>query len=224
MDSAVLLKYALSAYDEVHTLTFDYNQRHSKELYCARDVLGTTPGIASSQFIDLSFYSSLAKSALTDKTIEVPKTKDIISHPQSVTYVPNRNMVMLSIAAGYAESVKAQDVLTAIVAIDNLSGYYDCTPEFVNNLNNVLALNRLNKIEIVSPLVSLTKKQIIEKGVELGVDFSQTWTCYKGDELSCGECPSCSGRLAGFVDAKLIDPLPYARDINWSKFNCKPIM
>jgi len=225
MDSMVLFAHALREYDVVYPLTFDYGQRHRKEIKIAAEYLReyTAPGLMHQRIVDMKFYSQLAQSALTDLSIDVPKTKDIIGHPQSVTYVPNRNMVMLSIAAGFAESVKAQDVLTAIVALDNLSGYYDCAPEFVGALNNTLALNRLNRIEIKSPLVNMTKAEIIKQGVEWEVDFSQTWTCYKGEEISCGECPSCSGRLAGFIDAKLIDPLPYAKDINWSKFGCKEI-
>jgi 7-cyano-7-deazaguanine synthase len=149
---------------------------------------------------------------------------------------------MLSIAASWAETSKATSVLTAIVAVDNISGYYDCTPEFITALNNTLALNRLHRIEIKSPLVSLSKAEIIKKGIELGADFSQTWTCYSPvninvdpdaiysaanpniySTISCGECPSCSARLKGFIDAGYIDPLPYAVNIDWQKYNCVSI-
>jgi 7-cyano-7-deazaguanine synthase len=146
--------------------------------------------------------------------------RDIIGHPQAVTYTPNRNMTMLSIACGYAESVKAQDVLTAVVALDNLSGYWDCTREFIDTFNSVLAFNRLNKIIVKSPLVELSKSDIIKQGFEMGCDFSRTWTCYEGRHVSCGVCPACTGRIKGFIDASRIDPLLYETNINWSKYGC----
>jgi len=228
MDSMVLLHWALKEYDHINILSFDYNQRHKKEIIYGRNYIEKISKITNKNIqhhtVDLSFFSNLAStSSLTNKNIEVPKMKDIIGHPQSVTYVPNRNMVMLSIAAGYAESVKAQDVLTAIVAIDNLSGYWDATPEFVDNFNNVIHLNRMNNITIKSPLVSKSKEEIIKEGVNLGADFSYSWTCYQGEERACGVCPSCAGRLAGFIKSGFIDPIPYNIPIDWEKYNCKEI-
>ncbi len=237
MDSMVMLKGALSEYDEVHTLSFNYNQRHKKELDVAKKYLDTQK-VTTSKIVDMSFFAELASCSLTNMSIDVPKTKDVIGHPQTVAYCPNRNMTMLSIATSYAESVGATNVLTAIVAVDNLSGYWDCTPEFITAINNTLALNRLHRIEIKSPLVSLSKAEIIKRGVELGADFSQTWTCYNpltapaiefGDSViiaspvSCGGCPACSARLKGFIDAKLVDPLPYAVNIDWAKYGCTKI-
>ena len=222
-DSAVLLHQALTQYDEVHTLTFNYNQRHKKEIEVAKRVLTSKPlvdKVISSKFVDMSFFASLASSSLTDRNIEVVKMKDVIGEPQPKNYVPNRNMTMLSIAASYAESIKVSDILTAIVALDNLSGYYDCTPEFVQNFNNVIALNRLHRIEVKSPLVTLSKAEIINLGFGLGVNFANTWTCYEGREISCSSCPSCAGRIKGFIDAGRIDPLPYEVAIPWEKYKC----
>jgi 7-cyano-7-deazaguanine synthase len=166
--------------------------------------------------IDLKFFASLVpSSAITSNDIDVPKMKDIIGEAQPVTYVPNRNMMLLSIACSYAEAVGATDVYYGAVAVDNLSGYWDCTPEFLEHINNCLALNRMNRIQIQAPLLYKTKKEIIEMGIELGVDFKNTWTCYEGKELSCGTCPSCAARIAGWKKAGRVDPLEYAANINW---------
>lgn len=229
MDSMVLLHQALQIYDNIYILSFDYNQRHRKEIVLAKEYIEhinspVTNKIKDYNVVNLGFYSELAStSSLTNKNIDVPKMKDIIGHPQSVTYVPNRNMVMLSIAVGYAESVKAEDVLTAVVALDNLSGYWDTTPEFVNNFNNTIHLNRLNNITIQSPLVNMNKEDIIKEGIKLNVDFSKSWTCYEGLDKACGVCPSCSGRLSGFIKAGYIDPIEYQIPIDWAKHNCKDI-
>jgi len=163
------------------------------------------------------------KSALTDNNIEVPKMKEVIGDPQNVAYVPNRNMIFLSLAVGMAESEGASDVLYGAAKADDTSGFWDCTADFRNYLNTILSLNRRNQIKIITPLIDKTKKEIIEYGIELGVDFSQTRTCYTEKEQSCGECPSCSARLAGFIQAKKIDPLSYSRQIDWQKFGCEII-
>ena len=218
MDSTVLLEQCIKDHDEVYVITFDYNQRHKKEVdvafkYCALKLPGGS--ILEHRIIDLSFFADIAKSAITDKNIDVPKMKDIIGEAQSVTYVPNRNMMMISIACSYAESVGATEVYYGAVAVDNLSGYWDCTREFIEGMNNTLSLNRMNRIEIKAPLLFKSKKEIIELGIELGAWLHQTWTCYKGEEISCGTCPSCAARIAGFKKAGIVDPLPYAINIDW---------
>jgi 7-cyano-7-deazaguanine synthase len=220
MDSTVLLEYCIKNHDEVYVLTFDYNQRHKKEIYVAEGYMYNHHSYHGSKVkehktVDLSFFAEIAKSAITDKNIEVPKMKNIIGEAQNTCYVPNRNMMMLSIACSYAESVEASDVYYGAVAVDNLSGYWDCTSEFVDGINDVLSLNRMNRITVRAPLLFKSKKEIIEMGVELGVDFTRTWTCYKGEEVSCGTCPSCAARIAGFKKAGLVDPLPYEVNINW---------
>ena len=219
-DSAVILHYCLKHHREVHALTFDYNQRHKVEIDKAVEYTKNKGVIHT--IIDLGFYSKLANtSALTNLDINVPKMKDVIGDPQNEAYCPNRNMVMLSIAAAYAESIGSTDVYYGAAAVDNLSGYFDCTDIFIESLNSVLALNRRNTIKIQAPLITLSKKEIIEMGIELGVQFEHTWTCYEGKKESCGTCPSCAARIRGFADAGYIDPLPYTREINWSKYNCK---
>jgi 7-cyano-7-deazaguanine synthase len=218
MDSTVLLEYCIKNHDEVYALTFDYSQRHKKEIIVAEGYMYNRHSYSSSKVkehkvIDLQFFAKLAKSAITDQSIEVPKMKDIIGEAQNTCYVPNRNMMMISIACSYAEAVGASEVYYGAVAVDNLSGFWDCTEEFVEGINNLLALNRMNRIEVKAPLLYKSKKEIIEMGIELGVDFTRTWTCYEGKELSCGVCPSCAARLAGFKKAGIVDPLPYESKI-----------
>lgn len=211
LDSTVLLEQCIKDHDEVYVLTFDYNQRHKKEIQVAKNYIENIPSIMEHKVVDLSFFSNLVtSSAITNKDIDVPKMKDIIGEAQSVAYVPNRNMMFLSIAASYAESVGASEIYYGAVAVDNLSGYWDCTEDFVVNINNLLSYNRMNRIEVKAPLLFKTKKEIVELGRELGVRFEHTWTCYEGKEISCGICPSCAARLAGFKKAGIIDPLPYA--------------
>jgi len=219
MDSTVLLEHCIKNHDEVYALTFDYNQRHKKEIIVAESYMYNNhcyhgSKVKEHKVIDLKFFRNLVPaSALTSDDIDVPKMKDIIGEAQPVTYVPNRNMMLLSIACSYAEAVGATDVYYGAVAVDNLSGYWDCTSEFLEHINNCLALNRMNRIQIQAPLLYKTKKEIIEMGVDLRVKFDQTWTCYEGRELSCGICPSCAARLAGFKKAEIVDPLPYAINI-----------
>jgi 7-cyano-7-deazaguanine synthase len=229
-DSTVILHHCLKIYEKIYCLTFDYKQRHSVEIIKASNYIKTLRtkedgSIADHRVIDLSFYGDLAStSALTNKKIDVPKMKDVIGDPQNKSYCPNRNMVLLSIAAAYAESVEARDVFYGATAVDDLSGYWDCTKPFLKLINDTLGLNRRNNIKINAPLIEMTKKEIIEYGVRLGVDFSNTYTCYNGEQKGCGVCPSCSARIKGFIDAKIIDPLEYKIEIDWKKYNCKPII
>jgi len=227
MDSTVLLESCIQDFDEVYALTFDYNQRHQMEVNNSRLYIQSLPEekrskVKEHQVVKLDFFTKLAAtSALTNPDIAVPEMKDIIGQPQPITYCPNRNMVLLSVAASYAEAIKATYIAAGMVELDNLSGYWDCTPEFVHGLNSVFALNRLNQIQILSPLVKLTKRDIILKGINLGVNFAKTRTCYTEQDISCGKCPSCSGRIRGWIETqKFIDPLPYAIEIDWNKYHC----
>lgn len=229
MDSTVVLHHGLSNYDQVFVLSIDYEQKNIRELSKAEDYI--TRLILDSETNKKIKYSRLPlplrflnfKSALTRDDIEVPKMKDVIGDPQNMSYVPNRNMIFLSLAIGMAESVGAEDVLYGAAKADDTSGFWDCTQEFRTGLNDILLLNRRNHIQIKTPLIDKTKKEIIEYGIKLGVDFSQTHTCYNGKEEACGECPSCSARLAGFIHAKIIDPVRYSRMIPWQNWNCKPL-
>jgi len=229
MDSTVVLHHCLKHYTEIYCLTFDYNQRHRKEIdkaleYTTSLGVGENCSILEHQIIDLKFLSQLSPvSALTNPNIDVPKMKDVIGEAQNKSHVPNRNMIMLSIASSYAESKNCSEVFYGAALVDDTSGHWDGTSQFRQSLNDCLAFNRLHKVQIHAPLVTKTKKEIIEYGLELGCRFDKTWTCYEGKELSCGQCPACSARIMGFIEAKVIDPLPYSKEIPWQNFICRSL-
>lgn len=224
LDSTVILQYCIKQYSEVYCITYNYNQRHKIEIDRALDYTSDI-GVGEGQIIkqhfvvDLGFYSELANSsALTNLDIEVPKMKDVVGEAQNTAHVPNRNSVMLNIAAGLAESINAREIFYGAAKVDNISGHWDGTKEFLEKINDTLALNRQTQIRVKAPLMELEKFQIITWGLNLGVDFSKTYTCYNGKELACGTCPACSSRIQGFIDAKLIDPVKYSVQIPWSTF------
>lgn len=227
MDSTVVLYHAIRNYDIITALLIDYGQRNATEIAVASNtivsLLDKEQKSIGFQKIEVPLKSIGFKSALTQTDIAVPKMKEVIGDPQNDAYVPNRNMIFLSLAVGMAESCNTDTVLYGAAKADDTSGFWDCTLGFRNRLNTILSLNRRNQIKIEAPLIEKTKKEIIEYGVELGVDFTKTRTCYTEHLQACGECPSCSARLAGFVQAKLIDPINYSRKIDWSKYNCVEI-
>lgn len=217
LDSTVALYSA--EYDvrstEVHAIAFDYGQRHLKELaeaswHCQKLEIPF-------KIINVGFFKDVATSALTDSTIDVPKTKDVLGDPQTAAYVPYRNLMMISICAAYCESNKLDTIYYGSAQIDSQAGYWDSSTEFYTALKSVLDLNRRDRVTVETPLINMSKKEIVEAGVSLGVDFSHTWTCYNGLEKACGECPSCSSRIKGFLDAGIKDPIEYLReDIPWN--------
>lgn len=222
-DSVVLLHKGGKEFDEIHAITYFYDQRHKKEIICARmqvDLLKQKyPNkVVTHKEINITFLKDLCPtSSLTNTAIDVAKIKDVCGHPQHQNYVPFRNMILLSIACSYAESLKADTVYHGAAQIDSAAGYWDGSIEFLNSINNVSALNRMNKIRIEAPLINLSKKEIILLGTELDVDFSRTWTCYSGEDLADGDCTACSARLQGFIEAGIKDPLQYSKVIPWDK-------
>ena len=223
MDSTVLLHYAAANFDDVYAISFDYGQRHKKELECAdyqinviregddeRDVCFNT-------IVNLPFFSLIKNSSLLNREIDVAKAKDVIGHPQHQNYVPFRNMMLLSIACSFAEQFKATTIYHGAAQIDSAAGFWDGSQEFLDVINKMTLLNRMNRIRIEAPLLDKSKKEIIELGIQLGVDFSHTWTCYEGLDLACGECTACSARLQGFIQAGIRDPLSYSKDIPWDR-------
>lgn len=226
MDSTVVLHHALENYEQVYVLAFDYQQKNIKELGIAEnyifDHLLQTKNREKIKYarMPLPLHLLQFNSALIRKDIEIPKMKDVIGDPQNMAYVPNRNMIFLSLAIGMAESHNCKDVLYGAAKADDTSGFWDCTQDFRQHLNTILSFNRRNHITIKTPLIDKTKKEIIEYGIQLGVNFSKTRTCYTDKEEACGECPSCAARLAGFVQLKKIDPLKYSRVIDWNKHGC----
>jgi 7-cyano-7-deazaguanine synthase len=211
IDSSTTLAIALQERDEVYALSFDYGQRHRIELEKAKLVLKQFAIKEHLQFqIDLR---QIGGSALTS-AIEVPKQRSI-DESIPVTYVPGRNLIFLSIAAAFGETRNAFDLYYGANVLD-YSGYPDCRPEFIESLEQTLNKGTKSgtedrKFRIHAPLLKLTKAQIIQKGISLGVDYTDTHSCYDPSESgeACGECDSCVIRLKGFSEAGLKDPAIY---------------
>lgn len=212
LDSATVLAMAADEGFDVYAVSFRYGQRHSVELDCAEE-LGRTAKQHKIVDIDLSSFGG---SALTDD-IDVPKheTVEDLTEEIPVTYVPARNTVFLSYALAWAEVLEADDIFIGVNALD-YSGYPDCRPEFIEayekmaNLATVAGVKG-HKLTIHTPLIDLTKAEIIHRGLELGVDYAKTTSCYDPapDGKACGHCDSCLLRQKGFADAGTTDPRPY---------------
>jgi 7-cyano-7-deazaguanine synthase len=205
VDSATLLAYVKQRLEVEYivALSFVYGQKHSKELDCAK-WQAEAAHVADHRTLDISFYGDLTRggSALTDGDIEVPDLKDVKpdDRMQPLTYVPNRNMVFLSLAAAFAEAQGITDVFYGAQAQDEY-GYWDCSQDFVKRMNDVLSLNRKGKVKVRAPLAGMSKTEVVKIGLELGVDYDHTWTCYRGGAEPCGTCPSCVERIRAFTDA-----------------------
>jgi 7-cyano-7-deazaguanine synthase len=214
LDSATSLACARAAGFQTCALSFDYGQRHRVELAAAARVASHL-GAAVHQTIAIDLRA-FGGSALTSD-IAVPKGRhtDEMSHGIPVTYVPARNTVFLSIALAWAETLGAADLFLGVNAVD-YSGYPDCRPAYIAafeamaNLATRAGVEGASRFKIHTPLIDLSKAQIIQLGTSLGVDYSLTHSCYDPfDGLACGQCDSCLLRLAGFAAAGLPDPLPY---------------
>ncbi len=210
LDSTTVLAIARDAGYECYTMSFDYGQRHRSELVKARQI-SEAAGVAAHKIfnIDLGVFSG---SALTDKDIDVPET---IVEGIPITYVPARNTVFLSLALAWSEVLGAADIFIGVNAVD-YSGYPDCRPEYVNAFEKMANLATKSAVEgcaitIHTPLISMTKAEILLKGVELGVDYKQTVSCYQADDegKACGRCDSCRLRRQGFLGAGLKDVTLY---------------
>lgn len=216
IDSATTLAIAKNEGYNTYAISFNYGQRHSFELEKAAKIAGLFKSEKHLVVnIDLRKFGG---SALTD-SIPVPKDRNEkdISHGIPSTYVPARNTIFLSLSLGWAEIIEAEDIFIGVNAID-YSGYPDCRPEYIEAFQQMASIatkagvERKSKIKIHTPLINMSKAEIIKKGVSLGVDFSLTHSCY--DPISsgkpCGRCDSCLLRLKGFLDAGLKDPLEYS--------------
>lgn len=209
MDSFTLLHRARAAGHEVHALSFNYGQRHVRELECAETVCKAF-GIPH-KVVDMSPMASLMTgSALTD-AIDVPEGH-YEEDSMKATVVPNRNMILLSLATGYAVSVEAQAVWYGAHGGDHAI-YPDCRPEFVEKMDAVCRVANYEPVRIEAPYMKLDKGQILAEGLALDLDYSQTWTCYNGREKACGVCGSCVERLEAFASHGLTDPLPYEVEV-----------
>jgi len=213
MDSTVLLHKALLEFDEIYCITFDYGQRHSKEITCAETQIGYARKKHKRvyhQVLDIRFLKELAPtSSLTNDSIDTPNIRDIQGEAQPKTYVPNRNMLFLSIAAARAEAVGATTIWHGAAQADSLAGYWDGSVEFLDSINNILNLNRASPVVVEAPLIEMSKADIVREGINHKVKFSETWTCYDGSNLPDYTTASSSLRLQGFIDAGFADPLIY---------------
>ena len=233
MDSVVLLHKAAQEADEVYTITFDYSQRHSRELNNIVDQLLH----AKSLYKDIKFYNTkldtkfirdiAPTSSLTNDEIDTPDVKEVMGEAQPASYVPFRNLMFLSMICSHAEAVGADEVWYGAAQADSLAGYWDGSKEFVEQINKVTALNRENRITVKAPLIKMSKKQIVEEGIKLKVDFSLTYTCYSGEYPCDADSASSALRLKGFIDAGYKDPLLYKQqdklDTIYDDKGCKSI-
>jgi 7-cyano-7-deazaguanine synthase len=210
LDSITVLALAKKQGYKCYALSFDYGQRHNAELIAATKIAADYQ-VEDHKIIKLGL-SSIGGSALTDEHIAVPNA------PQEgipVTYVPARNTIFLSFALGWAEVLNLTDIFIGVNAVD-YSGYPDCRPEFIKAFQQLANLATKAGVEgehftIHAPLIALSKAEIIKKGVELGVDYQRTVSCYSADEKgrACGECDACRLRKAGFAEAGIKDPTKY---------------
>lgn len=210
LDSVTTLAIAQQQGFECYTLSFDYGQRHDVELKAAAK-LSKKMGAKEHKVININLRS-IGGSALTDDAIDVP---DHHEEGIPVTYVPARNTVFLSIALGWAEVLSAEAIFVGVNAVD-YSGYPDCRPDFIAAFEQLANLATKagvegQKLHIEAPLIAMTKADIIQQGIRLGVDYSQTISCYQADSQgrACGQCDSCRFRQQGFNDAQVEDPTAY---------------
>jgi 7-cyano-7-deazaguanine synthase len=205
MDSFTVLNRALHDGKEVFALTFDYGQRHVKEIEYASSVCQSLN--VNHKVIDISAINQLlAGSSLTDD-IDIPEGHYEAESMKS-TVVPNRNMILLSLAVGYAVSVGASQFYYGAHSGDHAI-YPDCRPEFVMKMNDVCKIANYESVEIFSPYLTVTKSDILTDGLKMGLKYDNTWTCYNGREKACGQCGACQERLEAFSDNNVTDPLNY---------------
>ncbi|MCP5169523.1 MAG: 7-cyano-7-deazaguanine synthase QueC [Hahellaceae bacterium] len=205
MDSFTMLHRVMAEGKRVYALSFNYGQRHSKELHYAQKVCDQL-GIPH-KVVDITAVNQLLLgSSLTDD-IEVPEGHYEEESMKS-TVVPNRNMIMLSLAVGYAVSIEAVAVYYGAHGGDHAI-YPDCRPEFVAKMDDVSRIANYQPVAILAPYLNQNKIDILAEGLRMGLDYGRTWTCYKGRDRACGKCGACQERLEAFTRNGAIDPVPY---------------
>jgi len=211
LDSTTVLAIAKSQGYDCYALSFDYGQKQRSELESSISIAKKS-NVIEHRIMKISL-SDIGGSALTDQSIDVPKYSDSDEIP--ITYVPARNTIFLSFALAWAEVVDCQTIFIGVNALD-YSGYPDCRPEFIEAFENMANLATKqsvegDRIQIKTPLISMTKAEIITKGLGLGVDYSETTSCYDANTLgeACGECDACVLRKIGFENANVKDPTRY---------------
>lgn len=209
MDSFTVLHRALREGLCVHALSFDYGQRHARELDTARQVCESLE--LPHQVIDIrAIHSLIDNSALTNPDHTMPQG-DYAADNLRATVVPNRNMILLSLAIAKAVNIGAERVDYGAHGGDHIL-YPDCRPEFVEAMNQVAGIANFEPVTLHAPYLYTSKSDILREGLAMGLDYRQTWTCYEGRELACGVCGSCRERLAAFAANGVTDPLAYSVD------------
>ena len=212
VDSSTLLYKTVKEDYETYVLTFIYGQKHTREIKSAKKIC---EGLnVHHKVIDLSVLKDiLSGSALTDSAVEIPEVPETAEHYETLktTIVPNRNSIFLSIAIGYAVSIKANYIFFGAHHSDR-GVYPDCRQEFVEAFEYAERLaNDSTHLVISAPFVRMNKSEIVKLGAELGVPYKETWSCYKGGKIHCGVCSSCRERKRAFQEAGVFDPTEYER-------------
>lgn len=216
MDSTTAVYWAREMFDSIECLSFDYGQRHRKELHCARQIADLLN--VDHTIVDMTAVNKLIPtSALTNEDIEVPEGH-YAEETMKITVVPNRNAMMINIAAARAISAKASAIVVGVHAGDHVV-YPDCRPEFIEQQERTLLIANEGFIDpafrIHAPFVNLTKAQIASIGHDLSVPWHMTWTCYKGGDIHCGRCSTCVERLEAFHIAEVPETTPYMDRNYW---------
>ncbi|MBZ8182697.1 7-cyano-7-deazaguanine synthase QueC [Oscillatoria salina] len=214
LDSSTVLYQARAEGCDCYSISFDYQQRHQRELTAAA-AIASAARVKQHQVVNFDLRT-WGGSALTDAQIDLPSDRTLAEMSQNIpiTYVPARNTIFLSFGLAYAEAIGAERVYLGVNALD-YSGYPDCRPDYIQAMQEVFRLGTKKgregqEIKIVAPLIEMKKTEIIQLGNQLGVPWELTWSCYAGEEVACGVCDSCRLRLAAFADLGLSDPLSYS--------------
>lgn len=206
LDSFTLLNEAIRSGKDISALSFDYGQKHSKELHFVEKFC--TQESIDSKIVDISSIKELFQgSSLTDD-IDIPKGHYEDDSMKS-TVVPNRNMILISLALGYAVTKGAEEVWFGAHAGDHAI-YPDCRPEFVEKMDSVARIANYSPIAIKAPYITMSKTEILAIGLNMQLDYGLTWTCYEGKDLACGSCGACHERLESFAANNVIDPIKYS--------------
>lgn len=221
MDSSIATRLCVEKYgnQNVTALTFDYNQKQKVEIKKASEI--TEKLKIDHKILDLSILGEINKgfSANVDTKIKMPSIKDVLGDPAPLTYVANRNMILMAIAASYAETIKITNIVMGLQVHDQYC-YHDTTETFIRKVNDVLSENRKCSIKISAPFYNFSKKDELELLLMLDGSLDllkHTITCYNPNKLgeSCGKCPSCSERINAFMTLKKVDPINYSINIPW---------
>lgn len=205
LDSTTLLYKMQKESDEIKAISFDYGQKHKKELDKARESCALLN--IEHKIINIDFIKEIiSKSSLTSNK-DVPEGHYADENMKS-TVVPNRNMILASLAIGYAVNEGFDTVALGVHSGDHAI-YPDCRPEFIEALNKVSIISNYQQVEVVAPFINTDKAGIVKEGIKLGVDYSKTWTCYNGREKACGKCGSCQERIEAFMLNNIKDPIQY---------------